>query len=62
MRESLEFLREHLPDHDPWHVWSTSFVDDDGKVNKVVAGVTGVVTGVAPASALAATPGGAAQT
>jgi serine/threonine protein kinase len=35
-REALEFLREHLPDHDPWRAWSNlEFVDDDGRVNEV---------------------------
>lgn len=35
-REALEFLREHLPDHDPWRAWSNfEFVDDEGRVNEV---------------------------
>ena len=35
-REALEFLREHLPDRDPWRAWSNfEFVDDDGRVNEV---------------------------
>jgi hypothetical protein len=35
-REALEFLREHLPDCDPWRAWSNfEFVDDDGRVNEV---------------------------
>ena len=35
-REALEFLREHLPDHEPWRAWSNfEFVDDDGRVNEV---------------------------
>jgi hypothetical protein len=35
-REALEFLREHLPDHDPWRAWSNfEFVDDQGRVNEV---------------------------
>jgi serine/threonine protein kinase len=35
-REALEFLREHLPDHDPWRAWSNfEFIDDQGRVNEV---------------------------
>ena len=35
-REALEFLREHLPDHEPWQAWSNlEFVDDEGRVNEV---------------------------
>ena len=35
-REALEFLREHLPDYEPWRAWSNlEFVDDDGRVNEV---------------------------
>ena len=35
-REALEFLREHLPDHEPWRAWSNfEFVDDEGRVNEV---------------------------
>ncbi len=37
-REALEWLRGHLPDRDPWHVWSNfEFIDDQGKVNEVDA-------------------------
>ncbi|UKJ77294.1 NERD domain-containing protein [Azospirillum brasilense] len=37
-REALEFLRERLPDQDPWYAWSNvEFIDDDGKVNGVHA-------------------------
>jgi hypothetical protein len=37
-REALAFLREHLPNHDPWQAWSNfEFVDDEGKVNEVDA-------------------------
>ncbi|CAO3401284.1 BREX system serine/threonine kinase PglW [Azospirillum palustre] len=37
-REALEFLRERLPDQDPWYAWSNvEFIDDDGKVNEVDA-------------------------
>jgi serine/threonine protein kinase len=35
-REALEFLREHLPDHEPWRAWSNlEFIDDEGRVNEV---------------------------
>ncbi|MFZ1101804.1 MAG: NERD domain-containing protein, partial [Hyphomicrobiaceae bacterium] len=35
-REALDFLREHLPDHEPWHAWSNfEFIDDQGRVNEV---------------------------
>lgn len=35
-REALEFLREHLPDYDPWRAWSNfEFIDDEGRVNEV---------------------------
>src|SRR3954447_10203675 len=37
-RDALEFLREHLPDHEPWRAWSNlEFIDDDGRVNEVDA-------------------------
>ena len=37
-REALEWLRSHLPDRDPWHVWTNfEFIDDAGKVNEVDA-------------------------
>lgn len=37
-REALEFLRERLPDQDPWYAWSNvEFFDDEGKVNEVDA-------------------------
>jgi len=40
-REALEFLREHLPDHDPWRAWSNfEFVDDEGRVNEVAPSET----------------------
>ena len=36
--EALDWLREKLPDSDPWHAWSNfEFIDDDGKVNEVDA-------------------------
>lgn len=37
-REALAWLREHLPNRDPWHVWCNfEFIDDAGKVNEVDA-------------------------
>ncbi len=37
-KEALDWLRERLPDRDPWHVWSNfEFIDDQGKVNEVDA-------------------------
>ena len=37
-REALEWLRTHLPDPHPWHVWTNfEFIDDEGKVNEVDA-------------------------
>jgi len=37
-REALAFLRDHLPDADPWHVWSNfEFIDDQGRVNEIDA-------------------------
>lgn len=37
-REALEFLREHLPEHEPWHAWTNfEFIDDQGRVNEVDA-------------------------
>lgn len=34
-QEALDFLREHLPDHEPWHAWSNfEFIDDQGRVNE----------------------------
>src|SRR3954451_13332421 len=46
-RKALEFLREHLPDHEPWRAWSNfEFVDDEGRVNEVdllVLTATGLV-------------------
>jgi hypothetical protein len=35
-REALEFLREHLPEHEPWRAWANfEFIDDQGRVNEV---------------------------
>ena len=37
-REALDFLREHLPDREPWRAWSNfEFIDDEGRVNEVDA-------------------------
>lgn len=37
-REALDWLRDQLPDRDPWHVWTNfEFIDDEGKVNEVDA-------------------------
>jgi serine/threonine protein kinase len=37
-REALEWLRNHLPDRDSWHVWTNfEFIDDEGKVSEVDA-------------------------
>ena len=37
-REALEWLRAHLHDRDPWHVWTNfEFIDDEGRVNEVDA-------------------------
>jgi serine/threonine protein kinase len=37
-REALDFLRDHLPDHEPWRAWSNfEFIDDEGRVNEVDA-------------------------
>lgn len=35
-REALGFIRDRLPDHDPYRVWSNfEFIADDGSVNEV---------------------------
>jgi len=35
-REALEFIREGLPDHDPYCAWSNfEFISDDGTINEV---------------------------
>ncbi len=37
-REALDWLRNHLPDRDPWHVWTNfEFIDDEGRVSEVDA-------------------------
>ncbi len=37
-REGLAWLREQLPDAEPWHAWSNfEFIDDNGRVNEVDA-------------------------
>ena len=51
-REALEWLRTHLPDRDPWHVWTNfEFIDDEGKVNEVDALVLSPVFPAGGASA-----------
>ncbi len=35
-REALEFIRDRLPDHEPWRAWANfEFIADDGSVNEV---------------------------
>jgi hypothetical protein len=35
-REALAFVREHLPDHDPYHAWANfEFITSDGTINEV---------------------------
>lgn len=37
-RDALEWLRAHLPDREPWSVWTNfEFIDDQGKVNEIDA-------------------------
>ena len=37
-RDALQWLRDHLPDRDSWHVWTNfEFIDDEGKVSEVDA-------------------------
>jgi serine/threonine protein kinase len=37
-REALEWLRNQLPDRDPWNVWTNfEFIDDEGKISEVDA-------------------------
>jgi len=37
-QEALDFLRNHLPDHEPWRTWSNfEFIADEGRVNEVDA-------------------------
>src|SRR4051812_17611066 len=37
-RDALDFLRDRLPDHEPWRAWSNfEFIDDEGRVNEVDA-------------------------
>jgi hypothetical protein len=37
-REALDWLREQLPDVEPWHAWSNfELIDDEGRVNEVHA-------------------------
>ena len=35
-RDALAFVRDRLPDHDPYRVWSNfEFIADDGSINEV---------------------------
>jgi serine/threonine protein kinase len=35
-QEALDWLRDHLPNRDPWRAWSNfEFIDEEGKVNEV---------------------------
>src|SRR5260370_41523942 len=37
-REALDFLRAHLPDHEPYRAWSNlECIDDEGRINEVDA-------------------------
>ena len=37
-REALDWLRQQLPDREPWHAWTNfEFIDEEGKVNEVDA-------------------------
>ena len=37
-REALDWLRERLPDHEPWRAWALfEFIDDEGRVNEIDA-------------------------
>jgi serine/threonine protein kinase len=37
-QEALDWLRNNLPDRDPWHVWTNfEFIDDEGKISEVDA-------------------------
>ena len=37
-REALDWLRNPLPDREPWHAWTNfEFIDEEGKVNEVDA-------------------------
>ena len=37
-REALDWLREQLPEGEPWHAWSNfELIDDEGRVNEVDA-------------------------
>lgn len=41
-REALGWLRSHIPDHEPWRVWTNfEFLADDGSLNEVDALVVG---------------------
>lgn len=35
-REALDFVREHLPDREPYRAWSNfEFISEDGTINEV---------------------------
>ena len=35
-KEALEYLRDNLPDHEPWRVWTNfQFIADDGSINEI---------------------------
>ena len=35
-REALDFVREGLPDHEPYRAWANfEFIADDGSINEV---------------------------
>ena len=35
-QEALEFIRQQLPDHEPYRAWSNfEFIADDGSINEV---------------------------
>ena len=37
-KEALEYLRDNLPDHEPWRVWTNfQFIADDGSINEIDA-------------------------
>ena len=35
-REALEYIRQHLPDHDPYRAWTNfEFIANDGSINEI---------------------------